>query len=390
MDQSLGGVLPWVFPHARLWALLGISITLAGAVFALRLEYADKITADGTVRRSVEPIVIRSPEAGRVTTVRVSQNHDVDVGDPLVVVDKQVLGSHGLARSRLQIDQLQARKRSLREANARYVDMRQRSKKVLEHGIEGASAQVRTLFEQLDILRQGEALAVENLRKVQRLALEHWLSEGDAMRSRSAVLAAKDARLRTQRELQIARTQAQELRASLLLHSAESDYRGAQYVDDLQQVEHEIEQAIAAQKTVIAAPTAARVVDVVVSVGEQVASGAALMTLVPPSEAQHEVELLLPSVAAGRIRPGMPVRLRYSGYPYQDFGAGTGRVMRVSEARHSQYSAPVFRADIAVEQLPERIDHAPAGMLVSADVVLQSQPLWAWLVRPLLSMAQRL
>ena len=140
----------------------------------------------------------------------------------------------------------------------------------------------------------------------------------------------------------------------------------------------------------VVAPVAGRIVDLVAHAGAAVAAGSALLTVAPVSRGLHLIEVYLPSRAVGLVRPGMSVRLRYAGYPYQEYGSGRGEIAGVSEVNRADGRQPLFRARIAVISLPDEVDRVPAGMLVSADIMLHSQSLWAWLVEPLQGALARL
>ena len=58
-------------------------------------------------------------------------------------------------------------------------------------------------------------------------------------------------------------------------------------------------------------------------------------------------------------------------------------------AEHSAAGAR-FRAEIAIDSVPEGISHIPAGMAVSADILLDQRPLWRWLLQPLTDALTRL
>jgi membrane fusion protein len=163
------------------------------------------------------------------------------------------------------------------------------------------------------------------------------------------------------------------------------------------------------------APFTGVVGDVYVAAGEQVAREAVLLSLVrrPPergmgdaggaqhpsagAQAAHRVEavLLVPSRAAGFIRPGQVVRLRYEAFPYQRFGSHLAVVSNVDAALllpgdvdlPGVVQEPVLRVRARplqgyVAAYGQRVPLRP-GLAFDADVLLERRTLLQWLFDPL-------
>jgi membrane fusion protein len=119
-----------------------------------------------------------------------------------------------------------------------------------------------------------------------------------------------------------------------------------------------------------------------------------------------EVHLLADSKAIGFIREGVPVLLRYTAFPYQKFGQYGARVTKVSRVtlRQEEANADAVAAQPQPTQAQYRITVQPdrpsvmaygkveplrAGMSVEADLLLETRPLYQWLLEPIYSLRGR-
>ena len=110
----------------------------------------------------------------------------------------------------------------------------------------------------------------------------------------------------------------------------------------------------------------------------------------------------MPSRAAGFIRAGQEVRLKYQAFPHQRFGVGHGVVTDVSrtvlapnevEIPGLVVQEPVFRVRVRlaradVSAYGERIPLQP-GMLLTADMVIDKRTLAEWLLDPIYAAGAR-
>ena len=128
------------------------------------------------------------------------------------------------------------------------------------------------------------------------------------------------------------------------------------------------------------------------------------LALIVPKAAQaraQQVVLWVPSRAVGFVQPGDKVRLMFDAFPYQSFGAGSGKVAEIS-------LAPIMPAELPIpiettEQMYKvlvtldrdtleaygRSWPLRAGMRLSADLVLDEKSLLGWLFDPVTAMRKR-
>lgn len=152
---------------------------------------------------------------------------------------------------------------------------------------------------------------------------------------------------------------------------------------------------------VAAAPIAGRVDALPVQMGQSVAPGETVAVIVP-SGSELIAELYVPTRAAGFIEVGQAVRVHYEAFPYQRFGAHAAIVEGVSRTVLApeetgipgvQLHEPVFRVRgrLARQSVDAYGAEAPlrAGMLLTADVVVDRRTLLEWLLDPLYAVGRR-
>src|SRR5207248_7705638 len=115
-----------------------------------------------------------------------------------------------------------------------------------------------------------------------------------------------------------------------------------------------------------------------------------------PDDSPLQAELLIPTRAAGFVRIGQTVRFLYDAFPYQNFGAYTGRITELSHTVLTKSDTagpiapeePVYKA-IAVLDRPDvdangKAVPLQAGMLLKAQIILDRRTLASWILDPLL------
>jgi membrane fusion protein len=166
------------------------------------------------------------------------------------------------------------------------------------------------------------------------------------------------------------------------------------------QFEQQKTELLARGEVLLTAPVAGRVTNLVVSMGQQLQGSQVLMQLLPESGFLY-AQLLVPTRAFGFIQPGQTTWLRFDAFPYQRFGLYQGEVSQLSKAvlmaqdpdSPVQIQEPVYQVQVQlnqqfIEAYGERLP-LQAGMLLSADIVLEQRSVLSWLLEPLFSLKGR-
>ena len=167
-------------------------------------------------------------------------------------------------------------------------------------------------------------------------------------------------------------------------------------------IEQDLAEHEAQQRMRVRSPGSGTVSSLPVPVGHTILAGQMLATLIPLGS-PLEAELYAPSRAAGFIKPGMSVYLRYQAYPYQRFGQFKGIVKEVSGSTlgatelnlagahlPSPGQEPVYRIRVRLAQQPvtangQHLALKP-GMQLDAGIPLETRRLFEWILDPLYRM----
>ncbi|WP_325062894.1 HlyD family secretion protein [Gluconobacter aidae] len=165
------------------------------------------------------------------------------------------------------------------------------------------------------------------------------------------------------------------------------------------------------RSTIVLAPEDGILTGVRGYLGEQVAAGTPLVTLLP-TDGALQIELYVSSASIGFLKENEPVLLRYDAFPYQKFGLHHGHIVEITHApvvsnnqqdnRIAQMSGDqskppshdIYRIRVAPDQTYVetygRQRPLEAGMTVSADIATDCRRLWEWLLDPVISVRNNL
>jgi membrane fusion protein len=221
--------------------------------------------------------------------------------------------------------------------------------------------------------------------------------QADLLDQRQRVADLERLRASAGRELAVARDDLAEL-----IVQARRDEAGAQR--GLALVEQERAEHEARRRSVVRAPQAGTVTAITAELGQTVAAAQPIAAILPAGS-RLEAELYAPSRAAGFLKPGMPVRIRYQGYAYQKFGQAQGTVREVSRsalrpeelplpgAVRSSTGEPVYRVRVALASQTMTAYGAgrplKSGELLDASVLLETRRLYEWILEPLYTVTGR-
>jgi len=253
----------------------------AGAVAALAISLAGCSPAgDRPIQGYIEGEYVRvaAPFAGALTQLSVRRGEQVSAGAPLFALERE----NEVALRRQSEQQLQA-------AQARLDNLKTGKR----------PAEVETVAEQLRQAMATRDLAVANLGRQQKLYASGFIS--------GAVI--DDARMQVKRDdAAVAQLQASVATAKLParddeIRAAEADARAAR--EALAQADWRLSQRA------VASPVSGRVNDTYYVIGDWVAAGIPVASLLPP--ANVKIRFYVPEPVVGRIKPGQQVNFSCDG-----------------------------------------------------------------------------
>lgn len=386
-----------------LWLILGyamVAVVVAGLLFVSLLSYARTETVTGWLVPRGGIVRLTAEQGGIVERFFVSEGQDVKAGAALVGMRLSRDSGQGdsgavletAARRALDAERLNA---------AAALDKLAVDHRALLVQAATVDAQVREGRAMLGILEQKKGLADAKLERARGLLAKGYLAPqsldaitGEALDAAQAVAAQRNSVLAQQQSLG-------ELRARIAQAPIMQSQARASAQTNEASLTQQLEQVRVGARYTITSPADGAVIALPANLGQSVSAGAPV-AVVTAKGGPLEVELYVPSRAAGFIKVGQSVSLQYQPYPYKKFGSGQGRIVSISRAPLTPaevglsgftVSEPVFRvrADLARSYIEAYGTRTPlqAGTGLEARIIIDRRSLLEWLFDPLFAVGKR-
>lgn len=392
-------------PGFTLVAGLALAMATALVAFAAWGEVTRKARLTGVLMPAAGLLNVASLQAGVLLELRAKEGEHLARGD--VIATMSLDRSTGAGDLTVLVAQALARRRGSLEAD-RHLALRQAADRDRAlAGRERSMVAERLQAEaELDALSGRLRLARAGAERYRRLAGEGFASELQAQQKEAEALDLAGSEHRARRNLIGLDRDLQSLADERAANALAVQMQAIQIEQSLASLSQEEAENAARSRIVLTAPQPSIVSALVASPGQFIPAGQSIATLLPASAGGSELQahLYAPSRAAGFVRPGHAVRLRYAAYPYQKFGMGAGTVAEVSrtplgvqdlpaaQARAlsdaAQSNEPLYRIAVTLDRqtIPvhgEDLALRP-GLLLEADVIQDRRAIWEWMLQPAL------
>lgn len=408
-SQRFGKVLihqPWGYRFA---AVLAGALILLVAAFAYYGTYTRKASVSGLLLPEQGMLRLSSPVAGIVKDVLATEGRHVDAGDPLFIISGERQSESGPTQG-LIAEQLRQRL-VLLESNAQLAKERLAGqRRALDRRLATIADELAQFREEVRLLTRREELARAQLARQQELVGTGFIAIAELQQSEADLLALQGQRQASQRAQASLRRERADLQAQR--EEIELRHRGdmSELANASALVRQEDAENQAKAELVSAAPFAGTLTGLNVQVGQQVAAGALLASLIP-HDSPLTAQLYASPRQAGFIEPGQVVLMRYAAYPYQKFGMARGRVIGVAKSPYAAQELPphvasavqqagsltselFYRVSVALDsqdiQVYGQSQRLQAGMQLEADIVQDKRRLYEWALEPLYSVTGKM
>ena len=390
------------------WSCVALTV---GAVLLLTFgTYTRRVHATGQVMPKSGLLTLGAIQPGTISVIHATEGQRVQKGDVLFTEDLEATSLTGPTQKQVLADLLRQKEllknqRALREKSA-----------PIEHQaflnqIQFLTRQREQISAQLSNDESVLPLVQKAVAKMQSAEETHLIAEAQFQ-----------SQLYTYAQLLSSHSQALQSRTDTESKIANLASKLARFDSELAHDLNELDKQIAAidQQTaenegrrtnIVLAPEDGILTGVRGYLGEQVAAGTPLVTLLPTDQAL-QIELYVNSASIGFLRENEPVLLRYDAFPYQKFGLHHGRIAEITHApvvsnnqqdnRNAQMSGDqsrppsqdIYRIRVTPDQTYVetygRQRPLEAGMTVSADIATDRRRLWEWLLDPVISVRNTL
>lgn len=389
----------------------GVALALAGAfiAFAALGSITQKARVNGLVVPVDGALAVATTQAGTLVRVLAKEGEQVNAGQLLFELSAERRQSDG-ELSTLIGQQLAIRRDALQAERSARISLAREKQRSVEARIANAQAEAGQLDHEIKLLQRRKALAQQSVAKYETLQTSGFVSQAQTQQKQEDLIDI-ESRLGA-----LARSKTQ-LGNNLISLSAERQQLAQELDAELAQFKRA--EATVAQETVqnqdrkrslVVAPQAGTLTALNYHVGQALAAGQPLATLVPGQGGTTPLEanLYAPSRTAGFVKPGQKVLIRYQAFPYQKFGLHGGEIVDVSRTPFAPAELPaniagtvfgnaasegLYRIRVRLERQTIQVygesQAIKPGMTLEADIVQDRRRIWEWIAEPLLALSPR-
>jgi membrane fusion protein len=388
-ERLAGTVVAATPPQAKVY--VGAVLAFAALLAAILVfgHYASRAQVKGIVAYDTGIARVYPSSTAEVRAFHVTNGQHVEAGTPLVTL-AIAQGQGGVAT---QLGQLGLQDQELGRQQQLAANLGSAEIDALEKQKASIAADIASLDRQRAFAENQLRLAESATTRAARLAAQGAGTQRQVEDSRSALLARRAEAEQLAEHLISQRQALAQTDGQIAQKRIEAERSGADIAAQRAALGQQRTALSREGEITLTAPIAGEVSDISAEVGQRAKTDASLVTIVP-SGSHLEIWLYAPTRAVGFVHRGQEVRLFFDAFPYQKYGAGSGRVIAVSRVPIEPasldsalgISEPVFRVRVAIEKAVPRLPEAAArfrpGMTLSANLMLERRNLWEVLFNP--------
>ena len=381
-----------------LLSVIGAVLFVLLIILLLSTRYKETQSVRGALESRGPTQKVTAPGSGRIVHWHVREGDRVLKGQRLVTISQALYDEEGNEISALLVNELEDKRglvvKEIALLRERFDDDRRKLDRALDE-----DTRILKLLEQ-EYLLSDEQLTIG---KRQLLALQTLMKNSDATsrleldRQRATILDLRRQLFVAERRFQQEQarvTELQQQRESLTLQNELAMLPLHKQLIDLDQ---RISQTKRSDNYVLVAEQTGKITAIALAEGQPVRSNE-LLARIGNEANELEAVIYVPSRIAGKLTPGQEILLSFDAFDFHRYGRYTARIVHISEASLDPREAllpvpglqePGFRLVANLEQ-----DHVSgpqvyplqAGLLFTADFVLEELPLLYFIFKPVLEL----
>ncbi len=341
-------------------------------------------------------VKIVAPQLGTVETVHIEEGQAVEAGAHLIELDLDTVFSGGEGVIATALGELEAQITEREKLVALTLQRFEQDKITLQGQLASIRTELAHLQEQSRLLSQRITAANGVLERLILSAKEDATSILEVEQQREIVLALEQLAAQVYQQIDGKRGEITTHQNLLQTLPAQRDIALADLRDSVFSLRAQRAQLSQQGSMVLTAPVSGRVAALPVTDGQSIRPQDLAVALLPEG-GLLKAELFVPTRAAGFIREGQVVRIKFDAFPFQRFGVTVGRISSISKTIFEPTELPVtlglvepvYRVLVNLEE--QQVDAygeafpLQAGMTLNADIVQEQRRLWEVVLDPLLS-----
>lgn len=384
------------------WLAAGIVLaSLLLLAFTGAAHYTRKAHVSGYLAPTRGLIKVFTPQSGTVLERRVGEGQQVHRGDVLMVVSSEHATESSTDAQAAVLARLDERSESLKREQAKQAEIDTLAEDAAGRRVRSLQEEIAQAEGQVQLQKQRVASAQLSVERYRDLVASHFMADASLRQKQDELLDQQGQLASLQRSIAGLRRDLEAARTELATGGLKRANNAAQFDRQVSEIAQARTEADSRRTVVLTATADGTVTTILAEPGQQVTPATPLLSLLPGGAAL-EAQLLVPTRAAGFIKPGQSVALRYRAFPYERFGHYTGEVLRVGRsviqpgeiAAPVTLEEPVYRVTVSLPAQQVLAYGQPialqAGMAVDADIRIDRRRVVEWLFDPILAVTGRL
>ncbi len=386
--QRLYGEVRLDTPLSHWTITLLLSLLFIGLlIFLLFASYTRKQTVIGWLAPDKGLVRIVSSQEGVIQEVHAKEGDVVAAGARLVTLDFDNALTDGRSAATVKLESLNAQYNEVYERLAPLQKQYDAKERQLRARVESLKVELAAVQQQERAQKQRVRIADQVLGRYRALAAEDNASDIEVLEHEEALLILTQNQTQLGRERLAITRQIEEAEGVLVDLPGDRQAAASELRNQLETLSRQRAEYEASRSIVLTAPVAGSIAAAPLRKGQTAGGGRMLMALIPEG-GYLQVELFVPTSAAGFVKSGQDVNLRLDAFPHQKFGVVRGTVNTISRSVYNPSELPISVAleepvysvtvDIEEQSISFNDDRFPlqAGMLLKADILLERRRMW--------------
>jgi len=401
-DRLFGDVI--LLQPLSMTVLVAVVVCVCMMIMAILFwgTYARKETVQGYLVPDKGIVKTYAPQGGTISKVHVREGDEVKEGDTLITMISERGMQGGSDIDSLQLKELSATQTHLIERIKAEKSLLVSENYRLNAQIQGLKKELGQIEQSLRAQEDRLQIMQTRVNGVKKLLDSKNISQNDYQKIYEDFLVQKQQyqemqRAKSTRENALSQTQSEleqlPIKSESLINEIENK------ISEIKQRQAEVSIRRALE---IRSPISGTVTALQVREGQTQPPNMPMLAIMP-KDATLQVELFVPSRAIGFIVKDQRVKVRFSAFPYQRFGIYEGQIAVISKhvllptelpTPIVELKEPVYRLTVNLNQqyvnAYGKTFPLQAGMSLEADIILENQTLFQWILDPLTSLKGRM
>ncbi len=401
-DRLFGDVI--LLQPLSMTVLVSVVVCVCLMIMAILFwgSYARKETVQGYLVPDKGIVKTYAPQVGTIARVHVREGDEVKEGDALITMISERGMQGGSDIDTLLLKELTATKAHQEERIKAERSLLTSETARLHTQIEGLRKELGQIEQSLKAQEDRLQIMQTRLNGAQKLLDSKNLSQNDYQKIHEEFLVQKQ----QYQELQRGKSTRENALSQTQSELEQLPIRCESRINEIENMISEIKQRhaeVAGRRALeIRSPISGTVTALQAREGQWQATNTPLLAIMP-KDASLQVELFVPSRAIGFITQDQRVKVRFSAFPYQRFGIYEGKIAVISKhvllpaelpTSSIELKEPVYRLTVNLNQQHVnaygKTFPLQAGMSLEADIILENQTLFQWILDPLTSLKGRM